>query len=151
MPSIMPDGATMSAPAADGKAAVRVFILAGQSNMEGKAQVVRMSKDHLHAVIDGIDPYREDEGLNRVRLGLKFGYPKFVLVTMDEGLMNAKIDLGGLAVAVRIEEIQGIPVAPFLEQYLQPYIEMILSQSLPYDDVQTDKVTQRNEAPLSQR
>ena len=97
--------------------------------LEGKAQVVRISKDHLYEVLDVLDPYHEDEDLNRVRLGLKFGYPKFVLVKMDEGLMNAKIELGGLAGAVRIDEIKGIPVTPFIEQYVQPYIERILSPS----------------------
>jgi translocation and assembly module TamB len=97
--------------------------------LEGKAQVVRISKDHLYEVLDVLDPYREDEDLNRVRLGLKFGYPKFVLVKMDEGLMNAKVELGGLAGAVRIDEIKGIPVTPFIEQYVQPYIERILSPS----------------------
>lgn len=101
--------------------------------VEGKAQIVRISKDHLYEVIDVLDPYHEDEDLNRVRLGLKFGYPKFVLIKLDEGLMNAKIDLGGLAGAVRIDEIKGIPVTPFLEQYVQPYIERILSPSLSYD------------------
>lgn len=95
--------------------------------LEGKAQVVRISKDHLYELIDVIDPYQEDEDLNRVRLGLKFGYPKFVLLKLDEGLMNAKIDLGGLAGAVRIDEIKGIPVTPFIEQYVQPYIERLMS------------------------
>jgi hypothetical protein len=95
--------------------------------LQGKAQVVRISKDHLYEIIDTIDPYHEDEDLNRVRLGLKFGYPKFVLLKLDEGLMNAKIDLGGLAGAVRIDDIKGIPVTPFIEQYVQPYIERFLS------------------------
>lgn len=95
--------------------------------LEGKAQVVRISKAHLYEIIDVIDPYHEDEDLNRVRLALKIGYPKFVLLRMNEGLMNAKIDLGGLAGAVRIDEIKGIPVTPFIEQYVQPYIERVLS------------------------
>ena len=103
--------------------------------VEGKAQIVRVSKEHLYEMIDVLDPYHEDEDLNRVRLGLKFGYPKFVLIKLNEGLMNAKIDLGGLAGAVRIDEIKGIPVTPFLEQYVQPYIERILSPSLFYDAV----------------
>ena len=88
--------------------------------VEGKAQIVRVGKEHLYEMIDVLDPYHEDEDLNRVRLGLKFGYPKFVLIKLNEGLMNAKIDLGGLAGAVRIDEIKGIPVTPFLEQYVQP-------------------------------
>jgi translocation and assembly module TamB len=103
--------------------------------VEGKVQIVRVSKEHLYEIIDVLDPYHEDEDLNRVRLGLKFGYPKFVLIKLDEGLMNAKIDLGGLAGAVRIDEIKGIPVTPFLEQYIQPYIERILSPSLFYEAV----------------
>jgi translocation and assembly module TamB len=119
--------------------------------VEGKAQIVRVSKDHLYEIIDVLDPYHEDEDLNRVRLGLKFGYPKFVLIKLDEGLMNAKIDLGGLAGAVRIDEIKGIPVTPFLEQYVQPYIERILSPSLSYDAAPAEpeappKVSQASES-----
>lgn len=95
--------------------------------LEGKAQLVRISKQHLYEIVDALDPYQEDEDLNRVRLALKFGYPKFVLLKMDEGLMNAKIELGGLAGTVRIDEIKGIPVTPFIEQYIQPYIERVLS------------------------
>jgi translocation and assembly module TamB len=94
--------------------------------VEGKAQVVSVSKDHLYEIIDVLDPYHEDEGLNRVRFGLKFGYPKYVRLNMDEGLMDAKIDLGGLAGAVRIDEIKGIPVTPFIEEYVQPYLERVL-------------------------
>ncbi len=95
--------------------------------LEGKAQIVRISKAHLYEIIDVLDPYHEDEDLNRVRLALKFGYPKFVVLKMDEGLMNAKIDLGGVVGAVRIDEIEGIPVTPLIEQYVQPYIERVLS------------------------
>ncbi|MEM7436881.1 MAG: hypothetical protein AAF436_17135, partial [Myxococcota bacterium] len=102
--------------------------------VDGKAQIVRVSKDHLYELIDAIDPYHEDEDLNRVRLGLKFGYPKYVRIRFDEGLMDAKIDLGGLAGAVRIDEIKGIPVTPFLEQYVQPYLERLLSPSLTYEE-----------------
>jgi translocation and assembly module TamB len=102
--------------------------------VEGKVQVVRISKDHLYAIIDVLDPYHEDEDMNRVRLGLKFGYPKYVRINFDEGLMDTKIDLGGLAGAIRIDEIKGIPVTPFLEQYVQPYIERIFTPSLMYEE-----------------
>ncbi len=118
--------------------------------VQGKAQIVRVSKDHLYEIIDVLDPYHEDEDLNRVRLGLKFGYPKFVLIKFNEGLMNAKIDLGGLAGAIRIDEIKGIPVTPFLEQYVQPYIERILSPSLkgivpPPEGRSTQEISMRPE------
>ncbi|MEM9728472.1 MAG: hypothetical protein AAF997_07800 [Myxococcota bacterium] len=106
--------------------------------VEGKAQIVRVSKDHLYAILDAVDPYHEDEDINRVRLGLKFGYPKYVRVNFDEGLMDTKIDLGGLAGAIRIDEIRGIPVTPFLEQYVQPYLERVFSPSLLYQEPPPD-------------
>ena len=102
--------------------------------IEGKAQVVRISKDHLYSILDVLDPYHEDEDINRVRLGLKFGYPKYVRVNFDEGLMDTLIDLGGLAGAIRIDEIKGIPVTPFLEQYVQPYLERVFKPSLMYEE-----------------
>jgi hypothetical protein len=79
--------------------------------------------------------------MNRVRLGLKFGYPKFVLLKFNDGLMDAKVDLGGLAGAIRIDEIKGIPVTPFMEQYVQPYIERISSPSLIYDVTPTETMS----------
>jgi len=106
--------------------------------VEGKAQLVRISKDHLYAIIDAIDPYHEDEDMNRVRLGLKFGYPKYIRVNFEEGLMDTKIDLGGLAGAIRIDEIKGVPVTPFLEQYVQPYIERIFTPFLMYEEAPPD-------------
>ena len=109
--------------------------------LEGKAQIVRVSKDHLYEIIDVLDPYHEDEDMNRVRLGLKFGYPKFVLLKFNDGLMDAKVDLGGLAGAIRIDEIKGIPVTPFMEQYVQPYIERISSPSLIYDVTPTETMS----------
>ncbi len=132
-PKVVFRGNVTGVEAADGRgvldANVAMTFVPTTLILEGKAQIVRISKNHLNEIIDVLDPYHEDQDLNRVRLALKIGYPKFVLLKMDQGLMNAKIDLGGLAGAVRIDEIKGIPVTPFIEQYVQPYIERVLSPS----------------------
>ena len=67
------------------------------------------------AHFDGRDarPSEEVSPLAAKLLGIEGVEDDDFLVKLDEGLMNAKIDLGGLAGAVRIDEIKGIPVTPF--------------------------------------
>lgn len=90
--------------------------------VEGRVQVVRMGRGHLMAMLDVIDPYHQDVAVNRVRLGLQVGYPEFLRLRMKDGFLAAKIDLGGVAGAVRIDEIRGIALGPLLNMYVAPYL-----------------------------
>lgn len=90
--------------------------------VEGRMQVVRMGRGHLLAMLDVIDPYHQDVAVNRVRLGLQVGYPEFLRLRMQDGFLAAKIDLGGVAGAVRIDEIRGIALGPLLNLYVAPYL-----------------------------
>jgi translocation and assembly module TamB len=90
--------------------------------LEGRVQVVRMGKQHLHAMLDILDPYHEDPDFNSVRLGLRVGYPEFLRLRMKDGFLDAKIDLGGAANVIRIDEIRGIALGPLLNLYVAPYL-----------------------------
>jgi|GEM_PF-1935241 len=97
--------------------------------LTGKVHLVRLAREHLAEVLDALDPYHTDTAINRVRLGLRVGYPKFARITVKEGLMNAKVELGGAAGVVRLDEIRAIPVAPLLEQNLGPVIDALSSSA----------------------
>ncbi len=90
--------------------------------LEGRVQFVRMGKQHLYAMLDIIDPYHEDPDFNSVRLGLRVGYPEFLRLRMKDGFLDAKIDLGGAASVIRIDEIRGIALGPLLNLYVAPYL-----------------------------
>jgi translocation and assembly module TamB len=90
--------------------------------LEGRVQIVRMGKQHLYAMLDVIDPYHEDPDFNSVRLGLRVGYPEFLRLRMKDGFLDAKIDLGGAASVIRIDEIRGIALGPLLNLYVAPYL-----------------------------
>lgn len=91
--------------------------------LEGRTEIVQIGKDHLLALLDLWDPYHADVSANRVRLGLKVGYPKQVRLHFSHGFANLAIELGGLAGVVRIDEIRGIPIGPVLSHFLSPILQ----------------------------
>jgi len=92
-------------------------------DLQGRIQVIRIGRQHLLDLLDFLDPYRENVNINRARLGLKVGYPKFLRLRMQDGFLALKIALGGAAKVVRIDEIRNIALGPFLNKYVAPYIK----------------------------
>jgi translocation and assembly module TamB len=88
--------------------------------LDGKVQVVRASREHLLEMLDVLDPFHEMMNANRVRRALGFGYPKFVRFALRDGAVDAKVELGGIASWVRIDEIKAIPLGPILQRYVAP-------------------------------
>ena len=91
--------------------------------LEGRAEIVRIGRDHLRALLDAWDPYHADVAANRVRLALLAGYPKQVRLGFASGFASLAIELGGLAGVVRIDELRGLPIGPALAHYLAPILE----------------------------
>jgi hypothetical protein len=91
--------------------------------LEGRAEIVRIGRDHLRALLDVSDPYHADVAANRVRLALGVGYPKQVRLHFASGFASLAIELGGLAGVVRIDEMRGIPIGPALAHWLAPILE----------------------------
>jgi translocation and assembly module TamB len=90
--------------------------------LEGRMQVTRMGRQHLLAMLDVIDPFHEDPDFNKVRLGLRVGHPKFLRLRMKDGFLDAKIELGGAANLIRLDEIRGVALGPLLNLYVAPYL-----------------------------
>ncbi len=91
--------------------------------LDGRVQVVRIGRQHLRDLLDLFDPYREDVAINRIRMGLALGYPRFARVELDHGFLSAKVELGGAASLLRLDEIRGIPTAALLRRFLAPLLD----------------------------
>lgn len=91
--------------------------------LDGKVQVVRASRAHLLDILDVLDPYHESANANRVRRGLTLGYPKSVRFQLHDGAVDTKVELGGLAELVRIDDIKAVPLGPILQKYVAPSFE----------------------------
>jgi hypothetical protein len=102
----------------DGNAAF-VFSLTDHS-IDGRAEILRIGREQLLALVDLQDPHRTAPAFNRVRQALALGYPDKVHIAFDHGFANAHIQFGGLARLVQLEELRGIPVEPLLDRYLTP-------------------------------
>ena len=86
--------------------------------LEGRIELVRLGTSHLRGLLDLYDPFHADIAANRMRRGLQFGYPKSVRMGFHDGFATLALELGGLASAVRIDEIRGTAIGPVLERYL---------------------------------
>lgn len=90
--------------------------------IQGRAQVLRLSKSHLELALDLLDPYREDVQANRARLALRLGYPKQMRLRFRHGFADVWIELGGLAELVRIDEIRGVALGPLMTRAVLPLL-----------------------------
>lgn len=88
--------------------------------LDGKMQIVRASREHVDDILDVLDPFHESANANRVRRALALGYPKFVRFYLHDGAVDTKVELGGLAQLVRIDEIKAVPLGPILQKYVAP-------------------------------
>jgi hypothetical protein len=86
--------------------------------LEGRIEFVRLGRSHLLGALDLYDPYQADVAANRMRRAMQFGYPKSVRMGFHDGFASLALEMGGLAQAVRIDEMRGTPVGPVLERYL---------------------------------
>lgn len=103
--------------------------------LDGKVQLVRASRSHVMDLLDVLDPYRELATANRVRRALAFGYPKFVRFSLHDGAVDSKVELGGIAKLVRIDEIRAVPLGPILQRYVAPTLEgMFTPKATPPTD-----------------
>ena len=118
---VRPSSGKASGDRLDANAAVT--IVPYKLGLEGRVEIVQIGRAHLLDLLDLWDPYHADVSANRVRLGLKFGYPKQVRLKFLHGFASLAVELGGIASVVRIDEIQGIPIGPALARYLSPVLE----------------------------
>ena len=94
--------------------------------LDGKLQIVRASSGHVLDMLDILDPYHESTNANRVRSALALGYPKFVRFKLHDGTVDAKVELGGVAQLVRLDEIKAMPLGPVLQRFVAPAFSGLL-------------------------
>jgi hypothetical protein len=91
--------------------------------LEGRMQIVRVSKKHLLELFDLVDPYREDGSMNSLRRALSYGYPKRVSIGFLQGLMSMQVELGGMIGSfLQVSEIRGVPLGPFMNRHVAPLV-----------------------------
>jgi translocation and assembly module TamB len=93
--------------------------------LDGRIQILRLTRQHLEDMLDLLDPFREDTGLNRLRFALALGYPKFARMELSQGLAALKVDLGGIGALLTIDEIRGIALGPFMTRHIEPLLNQL--------------------------
>jgi hypothetical protein len=89
-----------------------------QRTIDGRAEILRIGRQHLLELLDEYDPHHTDAATNRTRSALRLGFPQKVRLLFDRGFATLNIHLGGLGALIRIDEIHGIPTGPLIERYL---------------------------------
>jgi translocation and assembly module TamB len=101
----------------DGNASLVVNL--ADHSIEGRADILRIGRQHLLDMLDVQDPYRADASLNRIRSLLGSGYPKRVNIAFKHGFASAGVSFGGLAGLVKVEEIRGIPIGSLVDEIVR--------------------------------
>ncbi len=100
----------------DANVALRVSMR--HQDVDGRVQLIRLGRNQLRSLLDLWDPMMENVSANRIRKVLFVGYPRSARIRMDGGFLSARVELGGIASVVRIDEIRGIPVGPLVRRFL---------------------------------
>lgn len=108
-----------------------ITFLPGQMSLSGRAQVLQLGRRHLLDMMDLWDPYHEDVRANQLRMALKVGHPQRAHMRFQHGFMDMGVTMGGLASAVRLGEIRGVPLGPMMQKYLGPLMDRILGEAQP--------------------
>ena len=87
-------------------------------SVDGRAEVLEISKRQLLILLDMSDPHHTSASTNRIRQVLEFGYPERLHILFNHGFASAKVTFGGPASLVQLDELRGIPVESLLDRYL---------------------------------
>lgn len=100
----------------DANAALRLSLR--RTEIDGRVQLLRLGRGHLRDLLNLWDPALANVSANRIRKVLSVGYPRSARVRLDGGFLSARVDLGGIASVIRIDEVRGIPVGPLVRRFL---------------------------------
>ena len=105
----------------DGNASLLVSL--HDRSVDGRAEILRIGRQHLLDLLDLQDPQHVAPAFNRVRTALALGYPEQVKITFDRGFANVHIAFGGIAKLVKVDDLRGIPMEPLIDKYLVKYVK----------------------------
>jgi hypothetical protein len=91
--------------------------------IEGRVDVTEIGKNQLLALIDVLDPSGADALLNKARLALSVGYPRYVGMQMQQGFLDLDIVLGG--VLEQQFKISNLPLTPIVNAKTQDLVKTI--------------------------
>lgn len=110
-------------PPAPLSARMSLMVDLSRSLIEGRADVTEIGKNQLLALIDVLDPDGTDALLNKARLGLGVGYPRYVGLMMQNGFLDLSVALGG-AVEQNID-ISNLPLSPIVNAKTQDIVKVM--------------------------
>lgn len=91
--------------------------------IEGRVDVTEIGKNQLLALMDVLDPSGSDSLLNKARLALSVGYPRYVGMQMQQGFLDLDIGLGG--VLEQQFKISNLPLTPIVNAKTQDLVKTI--------------------------
>lgn len=94
-----------------------------KSLVEGRVDVTEIGRNQLLALIDVLDPSGADPLLNKARLGLGVGYPRFVGLQMQQGYLDLDVGIGG--VVDQNIKIGNLPLTPIINAKTQDLVKTI--------------------------
>jgi hypothetical protein len=92
-----------------------------KSLVEGRVDVTEIGRNQLLALIDVLDPSGADPLLNKARLGLGVGYPRFVGLQMQQGYLDLDVGIGG--VVDQNIKIGNLPLTPIINAKTQDLVK----------------------------
>lgn len=110
-------------PPAPLSARLSLMLDLSRSLIEGRADVTEIGKNQLLAFIDVLDPNGADALLNKARLGLGVGYPRYVGLMMQSGFLDMNVALGG--VVEQNVEIKNLPLSPIVNAKTQDIVKIM--------------------------
>lgn len=110
-------------PPAPLSARLSLMVDLSRSLIEGRTDVTEIGKNQLLAFIDVLDPEGTDALLNKARLGLGVGYPRYVGLLMQNGYLDMNVALGG--VIEQSIEIKNLPLSPIVNAKTQDIVKVM--------------------------
>jgi len=108
-------------PPAPLSARLALVVDLGKALIEGRVDVTEIGRNQLLAMIDVLDPSGADPLLNKARLALGIGYPRYVGLQMQQGFLDLDVALGG--VVDNQIKIPHLPLTPIINAKTQDLVK----------------------------
>ena len=91
----------------------------------GRIDITAIGKQQLMSLLDVLDPEYKDSQIGMARRGIQVAYPRFVAISMNQGLMDLTIGLGGIISKDIV--IRSIPLSALINAKLGTTLQRIES------------------------
>ncbi len=108
-------------PPAPLSARLALIVDLAKALVEGRVDVTEIGRNQLLALMDVLDPSGSDSLLNKARLALAIGYPRYVGMQMQQGFLDLDIGLGG--VLEQQFKISNLPLTPIINAKTQDLVK----------------------------